>query len=115
MLRINYTEADTEQKWTLHGRLAGAWAAELKALWGNIRDARTGAPFPRVIVDLRDVTFIDESGEEILRAMKREGALFLTRGVETQDVVARLHEKVSASFRKCLCTLEAQDRATNGK
>ena len=113
MLRINYADAGAEQKWTLHGRLAGPWTAELKTLWENIRDGRTGPSSARVVVDLRDVTFIDEGGEELLRAMKRQGAQFLARGVETQDVVARLHQKISASFRKCLCPSEAKQHSTN--
>jgi anti-anti-sigma regulatory factor len=113
MLRINYSEADAEQTWTLHGRLAGPWTVELKSLWENIRDGRAGSHSVRVTVDLRDVTFIDECGEEVLRAMKREGARFLTRGVDTQDMVARLHDKISASFRKSLCRSESKERSAS--
>jgi hypothetical protein len=41
-------------------------------------------------VDLNDVTFIDEGGENLLRAMSREGAQFTAKGLYIKNLLAGL-------------------------
>jgi hypothetical protein len=41
-------------------------------------------------VNLSDVTFIDESGEELLSQMGSEGAEFVAAGVETKHLLEHL-------------------------
>ena len=43
-----------------------------------------------ISVDLRGVTFIDESGEHLLRRMHREGATFQVGGLLVQEVVNQI-------------------------
>ena len=68
MLRITHAQTDAEQRWTLCGQLAGLWVAELRASWDHGRHA-SGAPHS--VVDLSEVTFIDESGEQLLSEMQK--------------------------------------------
>ena len=66
MLKVTFTDTPTEQKWILQGRLTDPWVSELWTSWTNARDARQGR---RCVVDLNDVTFIDQNGETVLLAM----------------------------------------------
>jgi anti-anti-sigma regulatory factor len=99
MLRIINTGTEKEQRWTLYGQLTGPWVAELKANWENTHADSHGRS---CVVDLTDVTFIDECGEYVLRAMQNEGAKFVARGVETKQLLADLTSKRKPSLRKCL-------------
>ena len=87
MLRISYSQTGTGQHWTLCGRLAGPWVHELRSFWQGIR--RTG-PAPRVLVDLCDVTFVDENGESLLSEMQSAGVEFVAAGVETKHLLENL-------------------------
>jgi hypothetical protein len=87
MFRACYSDTTDAQRWSLHGRLAGPWVDELRSCW---RQARERAPLARVIVDLKEVTFIDQAGEKLLAEMRGAGAELLARGVEHQHLVAML-------------------------
>jgi len=84
MLRITISEGPAEQRWTLQGRLVSPWVAELETTWKSShqrRDAR------RCVVDLSDVTLIDDQGEKALLVMSRAGAEFIACGVYIKHVV----------------------------
>ncbi len=66
MLRISYSRMNHLDRWTLCGQLAGAWVHELRSCWEHSRKV----PRRDALVDLSDVTFIDESGEELLSEMR---------------------------------------------
>lgn len=102
MLKITNTEAATEQHWILCGHLAGPWAAELLSHWEKSPDARSGR---KCVVDLSDVTFIDEAGERVLAAMREAGAHFLVRGVDTEDLIENLGVPEKRSVRRCIAHL----------
>ena len=69
------------------GRIAESWAAELRRYWYAAKADHPGRPFS---VDLRWVTFIDPSGEELLREMHRDGATFQAAGLLIQEVVNQI-------------------------
>ena len=102
MLKITNTDTATEQKWILYGQLCGPWVAELKSNWQKMRFETHGR---RCVVDLTDVTFIDEYGEGVLRVMRNEGAEFVARGVDTKQVLADLESERKRPLRKCLAHL----------
>jgi anti-anti-sigma regulatory factor len=99
MLRITTTETDDRQTWTLHGQLAGPFVAELKSTWDN-------APkHEKRVVDLTNVTFVDEAGARALCGMKDAGAQFIARGVDTQHLLDDLKRKTAPPLRRCLSWL----------
>jgi hypothetical protein len=102
MLRITNTGTSTEQKWILCGQLMGPWVAELKANWEQTRHKFPGRKY---LVDLSDVTFIDEEGEYLLREMTKAGAEFLASGVDTRDVLENLRTKGRRPLRRFLAHL----------
>ena len=87
VLKITITETPTEMRWVLQGRLFGPWVAELRANWRAVSRSRNGRA---CLVDLNDVTFIDEGGEDLLRAMSREGAQFTAKGLYITNLLAGL-------------------------
>jgi hypothetical protein len=99
MLRITHAQTETEQRWTLCGQLTGPWIAELRACWEH---GRQGANKLHAVVDLSDVTFIDESGVQLLSEMRHEGAEFVAAGVETKDLLKNLKTSGERSLRRFL-------------
>jgi hypothetical protein len=90
MLRVSFSETAGGQRWSLYGRLAGPWVDELRSCW---RQLRARAPRAPAIVDLKDVTYIDESAEELLSEMQAAGAAFVAAGVENKHLLACLKDK----------------------
>lgn len=87
MFRACYSDTADTQRWSLHGRLAGPWVDELRVCW---KQAGERVPLVRVIVDIKEVTFIDPAGERLLAEMKRAGAELIATGVEHQHLLAML-------------------------
>jgi hypothetical protein len=90
MLRVSFSDTAAGQRWSLYGRLAGPWVDELRSCW---RHLRAQAPLAPAVVDLKDVTYIDECGEELLSEMQTAGAEFVAAGVENKHVLASLGDK----------------------
>src|SRR5713101_4858903 len=97
MLRINFVQTETERRWTLCGHLAGDWVPELRDFWEQTRRA---AGSLRAVVDLSDVTFIDESGEGLLREMRGSGVEFVARGVDTKHLLENLKGEDERPLRR---------------
>lgn len=95
MLRIGYS-----QQWTLCGQLAGPWVQELRSCWEH---ARSIAVAPAAVVDLSDVTFIDEDGEKLLSEMRTAGVEFVATGVETKHLLENLKGRGERPLRRMVC------------
>lgn len=78
MLKITFHETPTEKRWILHGRLVGPWVAELRTSWKKTHRDHGERTW---IVDLSDVTFIDQRGERLLRTMSKAGTQFIATGI----------------------------------
>lgn len=102
MLKITQSGTATEERWILCGQLAGPWVNELRASWEQTRYESEGR---KRVVDLRDVTFIDESGEGLLHQMRHEGAEFVASGVDTRDVLENLATAGKRPLRRFLAHL----------
>jgi ABC-type transporter Mla MlaB component len=99
MLRVSYADNADGQRWSLCGHLAGPWVEELRAFWSNVRER---APRAHAVVDLTDVTFIDEAGERLLADMQRAGTAFVAGGVENKHVLSSLEEKGKRPLRRLM-------------
>jgi len=90
MLRITTENNSEGAAIKLEGKVAGAWVGELERTWYAV--ARIHSP-KVILVDLCDVTFIDDEGKKLLRWMCGEGASFKTRGCVATSVVQQIkHE-----------------------
>jgi hypothetical protein len=52
------------------------------------------------VVDLRDVTYIDECGETLLSEMRSAGVEFVAAGVETKYLLENLREVGARPLRR---------------
>jgi hypothetical protein len=102
MLRITNTATANELRWTVCGRLTKPWVEELRSAWAL---ARLQSAERKCVVDITDVIFIDEDGEELLRAMKADGAQFVARGVDTKHLIENLKTKGKRPLRRFLTHL----------
>src|SRR5580704_5752491 len=95
MLKISFSETPSEERWILQGRLTAPWFRELRACWKkkHRRDNQRAC-----IVDLNEITFIDKSGERLLRVLVREGAQCLATEVYIKHVLEQLTTKGKGSF-----------------
>jgi anti-anti-sigma regulatory factor len=87
MLKITITESSAKESWTLCGRLIAPWVNELKKTWK--REHRE-ASARKCIVNLDEVTFIDKSGERMLRSMSKQGARFVASDLYVKHVLDRV-------------------------
>jgi anti-anti-sigma regulatory factor len=98
MLRITTADTASHLKLILQGHLAGPFVAELQSTWESAGRAKC-------MVDLTDVTFVDEEGARVLCAMKDAGVKFIARGVDTMQLLEDLKRKTEPSLRRCLSWL----------
>ena len=96
MLRISYSRTNHLDRWTLCGQLAGAWVGELRSCWQHSRKT----PGQDALVDLSEVTFIDESGEKLLAEMRHAGVKFVATGIETKHLIENLKSKAEKTLRR---------------
>jgi hypothetical protein len=90
MLRITIAETQTEQKWTVEGRLVHPWISELKSTWTRTKTSRRER---KCVLDLNGVTFIDKNGEKVLAQLCKQGAELVATGCYTQHVVHNIQRK----------------------
>ena len=97
MLRVSYSDTAEGARWSLSGELAGPWVDELRACWRSSRERAA-----RAVLDLSDVTFIDEAGERLLSEMQSAGVELIAAGVENEHLIANLKEKGGRTLRRLL-------------
>jgi len=76
---------------SLEGRLAGLWVAELERCW---QEAALSRPAAGLIVKLTAVTFVDDRGKDLLCRMRRQGAKLMPAGCLMKAIVERIEADV---------------------
>jgi len=102
MLRITVAETAIEQRWTVEGRLIGPWVGELRTCWKKRHRAQNGRA---CTVDLSGVTFIDKSGQRLLRSMSKEGTQFIATGIYIKHVLDQLKPNGKRGLLKVIACL----------
>jgi hypothetical protein len=87
VLKITRIETPAEEKWILQGRLVGPWVSELRTSWKRAHKCQDKRA---CIIDLNEVTFLDKSGERLLRAMFKKGAQLIAAGLYVKHVLEQL-------------------------
>lgn len=96
MLKITTKHEPEALRLVLEGRLAGLWLKELEQSWRHMTASERGA----LVVDLRGVTFIEETGKALLAEMWREGAEFIATGCCNKPIVEHITGSRSHSQSK---------------
>ena len=90
MLKITRRDEAGTAVIQVEGKLAGPWVKELEECWRSV-----AADQPRPVrVDLTAVSFIDESGEALLRTMHRERVELKARGCFTTCLIQTIKEAI---------------------
>jgi anti-anti-sigma regulatory factor len=84
MLKITLHDTPEQLQFQLEGRLIGAWVTEFEQCWSTAASIRGGR---KVVVDLRDVTFIDEPGKDLLRRLTAQDVDLVARDALTKAIV----------------------------
>jgi anti-anti-sigma regulatory factor len=77
MLRISVESGPLTTRFKLEGKLAHQWVGEASKAWAELVKANGKK---KVIVDLFDVEFVDDSGEHLLLEMSQAGARLVGSG-----------------------------------
>lgn len=94
MFKISIIEERRQRRLMLEGRLVRPWTTEVESAWKRAGEQRDGR---KLVIDLKDVTFISADGESTLFKLMRDGARFSCRDVLTKHVLKQL-------ARRCRCT-----------
>src|SRR5262247_3699924 len=89
MLRITVNNDNGATRLKIEGRLMGAWVRELESCW---RQATTTQPPPRILVELTDVSFVDEEGGRLLKLMATAGVELIATDVLMKALVEEITE-----------------------
>ena len=87
MFKISTIETHGQRRLVLEGKLADPWTAEVETAWRNAGEQLQGR---KLIVDLKNVTFISRDGESMLLKLMRDGAKFSCGDVLTKHVLKQL-------------------------
>jgi anti-anti-sigma regulatory factor len=78
----------------IEGRLSGPCLAELENCW---RQMVQGNGSHRIVVDLKEVTFVSSQGKELLERLCRAGAQLTGDGLMTRALVEQITHSVGQS------------------
>ena len=87
MLRVFIHDDVPVTSFVLEGKLVGPWVTELEKCWYV---ALVANPSRTMLVDLGEVSFIDDEGRALLARMRRKGARLLSSGVLINAIVAEI-------------------------
>jgi anti-anti-sigma regulatory factor len=87
MLRISITNQSGITRFKLEGKLAHEWVREAGTAWAVLK-CLNGKH--KVMVDLVNVTFVDDDGALLLAQMRRDGAKLIGSGL----LIAALIEEI---------------------
>lgn len=87
VLRITYINESKSPTLKLEGKLAGPWVGEVEKTWRSIQQPLEGQA---LAVDLNEVSFIDRSGEKLLKQMHASGVVLFAEGLYIRGRLRRI-------------------------
>ena len=100
MLRIDIHQGKKVTNLILAGKLMGPWVTELERCWNTLISTGPGnslLPIRPVVVDLSEVTFIDEQGKQLVAQMCQSGAGLIGIGL----IAGFICQEIEEEARKC--------------
>jgi anti-anti-sigma regulatory factor len=93
MLRINIENGPLATRMKLEGKLAHEWVAEAENAWISLR---ISSGDKTVVVDLFDVSFVDDAGGQLLAQMRHAGAKLVGAGPMMSALIEEIEEMEAA-------------------
>jgi aryl-alcohol dehydrogenase-like predicted oxidoreductase len=94
MLRITTRNEDAATIFIVEGKLIGPWAQELEKCW---RAALSIEPRSPILVNLAKVTFIDDTGKQLVARMRRSGVRLTGAGLIAEFICTEIERAIGAS------------------
>jgi hypothetical protein len=92
MLKISIVENRARRRLVLEGKLIAPWAAELRPA---CEKAKADLGDRELVVEVKNLTAINQAGENVLLELMREGVKFRGCGVFTKHLLKELTRKVA--------------------
>jgi anti-anti-sigma regulatory factor len=89
MLRISVLNDRDETRLKLEGKLAHEWVAEAQKAWSALIGLHGHT---EIVVDLQDVSFVDDPGQQLLAAMRHAGARLAGYGPMMSALIDEIEE-----------------------
>jgi anti-anti-sigma regulatory factor len=105
MLRISVLNGSQSARLKLEGKLAHEWVAEAQKAWTALTEL---AGSKKVVVDLADISFVDDSGKELLSLVHQCGSELVGSGPMIAALIDEIHHKTASTksnFRKEIASL----------
>jgi anti-anti-sigma regulatory factor len=108
MLKISVKNEESGKRLLLEveGRLAGPWVGELSRCWDGELERTAAAA---IVVRLANVSFVDETGTDLLRKMFQAGAKLEGSGCMVRALIAQI---TGAAFPTEDCKEESQKQVS---
>jgi len=87
MLKISIVDTQKQRRLIVEGALIAAWAAELTNACERSKAALNGR---ELLIELKDLTAINEEGQMVLLALMNEGVKIRYRGLFAKHVLTEL-------------------------
>ena len=97
MFKISITDSQKQRRLIVEGMLIGPWAAELRVVCERARAALDGR---KLLIELRDLTAINQEGENVLLGLMNEGVKIRSRGLFMKHLLADLARRAGIPIRK---------------
>ena len=97
MLKISIVEARNKRRLLVEGRLIAPWSAELMSACDKAREGLDGR---ELLVELVNLTAINQEGENALIALMNQGVKFRGCGVFTKQVLRQLARRARKPFQE---------------
>ena len=92
MLMITENRNESVLVFKLAGMLASDWVVEFDKCWRNATSSFSAAA---VTVDLSEVTYVDETGRDLLSEMVKTGAELIARDLLMKSIVEEIRRQAS--------------------
>ena len=97
MLKISVVEARNKRRLLVEGKLIAPWSAELTSVCDKAREGLDGR---ELLVELVNLTVINQEGENALIALMNQGVKFRGCGVFTKQVLRQLARRARKPFQE---------------
>jgi hypothetical protein len=97
MLRISIVESSSQRRLVLEGKLVAPWAAELRTTCDKARADLNGR---ELVVEIKNLTAINQAGENVLAELMIEGIKLRACGVFTKHLLKQLARRVNRNLRR---------------
>ena len=97
MLKISVVEARNQRRLLVEGKLIAPWSAELISACDKARESLDGR---ELLVELVNLTAINQEGENTLIALMNQGVKFRGCGVFTKQVLRQLARRARKPFQE---------------